>query len=532
MHDTPGRVRTAVFVDFDNIYLGLRDQDPKAAEAFANNVDRWDNWIRESLPLSGSAPARRDILMRRCYLNPRSFHHYRSFFTLSAYEVRDCPPLTAGGKTSTDIHMVMDILDALGHETRFDEFVLLSGDADFTPVLVRLRAHDRRTAVLAVGPASAAYKKSCDCLIDVDDFLGDATGHAPPADAFGDVFLNRVADAVLERASRFGRVERPELLNVFLRFSEFKGSNWFGHYGQESLVRHLCRLRPDLAEVNGALESAARARPSAPDGAEGSAEGRDGACAPEALRGRIVQAVEEIVKASPHPLPLAKLANEVRNRLGEEVRATNYAGAGTFKALLQAADLPTCRLTTGGLPYVYDPERHQAPAAPGGGAIDPDVPGLDPFARRVHQITGAPLLSGADYEALFRAIFEEVRNTPYSRTGTSKAVRDACAGGGVLVARADVSHVLQGLYYAGAFQGTATPAGPEDLARAFARNVEHRCREAELRISDEERSLLNRWLVDGAAPAPAEATRHKTSGQAVDIADLLEEPPDMEFTAP
>ena len=53
-----------------------------------------------------------------------------------------------GPKTGTDIHMVMDVLDTLEHRTRFDEFIVLSGDADFTPVLLRLR--DEMGAALVV----------------------------------------------------------------------------------------------------------------------------------------------------------------------------------------------------------------------------------------------------------------------------------------------------------------------------------------------------------------------------------------------
>jgi uncharacterized LabA/DUF88 family protein len=52
---------------------------------------------------------------------------------------------------STDIHMVLDIIDLLQHETRCDEFIVFSADADFTPVLRKLRRCDRRTTVLAIG---------------------------------------------------------------------------------------------------------------------------------------------------------------------------------------------------------------------------------------------------------------------------------------------------------------------------------------------------------------------------------------------
>jgi hypothetical protein len=170
----PPHIRSALFVDFDNIYLGLQREDPNAAEQFATNPSHWLQWLQEKLPdptADDGTRQRRKILFRRCYLNPSQFGRFRPYFTRSAVEVVDCPPLTSGGKTSADIQMVMDILDALGHATRFEEFIILSGDADFTPVLLRLSKHDRRSSVLAVGPASVAYKAACDLLIDQDTFL-------------------------------------------------------------------------------------------------------------------------------------------------------------------------------------------------------------------------------------------------------------------------------------------------------------------------------------------------------------------------
>jgi hypothetical protein len=173
-------MRTALFVDFDNIYLGLQREDPVAAEQFATDPTRWLLWLQDKLEgTQEGTPRRRKILFRRCYLNPSQFGRFRPYFTRSAIEVVDCPPLTSGGKTSADIHMVMDILDTLSHPTWFDEFILLSGDADFTPVLLRLSKHDRRSAILAVGPASVAYKAACDLLIDQDTFLEEAIGATP-----------------------------------------------------------------------------------------------------------------------------------------------------------------------------------------------------------------------------------------------------------------------------------------------------------------------------------------------------------------
>ena len=108
--------------------------------------------------------------MNRCYGNPvprrnqhdnstdmNSFPFVRHHFLRAGFEVIDCPPLTAQLKNSADIRMVMDIRDLLMHDTYFDEFIILSGDADFTPVLIRLRAHARRTVIFANDFTAAPY---------------------------------------------------------------------------------------------------------------------------------------------------------------------------------------------------------------------------------------------------------------------------------------------------------------------------------------------------------------------------------------
>ncbi len=66
--------------------------------------------------------------------------------------------------------MTLDIADAIEHTTRFDEFVILSSDADFTPVALRLRAHDRITSILANQQTAAAFRSCCSIVIDMDEF--------------------------------------------------------------------------------------------------------------------------------------------------------------------------------------------------------------------------------------------------------------------------------------------------------------------------------------------------------------------------
>src|SRR5262245_21615335 len=177
--DAGGPCLSAVFVDYDNIYLSLKRKSEEAAKRFAKEAPRWLREIESGRLITatnaqfGAAPRR--IAMNRCYGNPvprrnphdnstdmSSFPFVRHHFLRSGFEVIDCPPLTAQLKNSADIRMVMDVRDLLLHETYFDEFIILSGDADFTPVLIRLRAHARRTVVFANDFTAAPYTAICD----------------------------------------------------------------------------------------------------------------------------------------------------------------------------------------------------------------------------------------------------------------------------------------------------------------------------------------------------------------------------------
>jgi uncharacterized LabA/DUF88 family protein len=176
MNDNQRILRSALFVDFDNLFIRLSQQDEVLAETFATQPLQWLEWFEEKLDSAYcySTPCQRRIICRRCYLNPKSFGKYRPYFIRAAFETVDCPTLTTYGKTSADVHMVLDILELLDHKVFYDEFIILSADADFTPVLLKLRKCDRRTAVLAVGNSSPAYQAASDMLVDQDKFIDEA----------------------------------------------------------------------------------------------------------------------------------------------------------------------------------------------------------------------------------------------------------------------------------------------------------------------------------------------------------------------
>jgi hypothetical protein len=172
------RLRCALFVDFDNVYIGLQRLDPRAAEAFASAPTHWLTALETGNDADGEFSRR--FLIRACYLNPSVFSQFRPNFTRAGFSVVDCPSLTQQGKSSADINLVLDAVDALSAKTQYDEFVILSADADFTPLALRCRAADRRVTIITAGPAASAYRAVADTVITADE-LAELVKHPEPA---------------------------------------------------------------------------------------------------------------------------------------------------------------------------------------------------------------------------------------------------------------------------------------------------------------------------------------------------------------
>jgi hypothetical protein len=514
------RSRVALFVDFDNIYLGFKQESSRAAEEFATNPARWLRWIEAEMPRTGDTDGtdlRRSVLVRRCYLNPDSFAKYRAYFTRSGFSVVDCPPLTTRGKTSADIVMVMDMLDALEHDTRFDEFVIMSGDADFTPVLQRLRAHDRRTAALVGGFVAPAYRAACDLLISEDTFIERALGlrespqaaiQLPKLAPAPSDLLDGIAQRVYEKASAAGAIPAAELPGIFREFREFtSNSNWLGFFSLRALSEQLVARRPELqlTDEDPWRVVVVGAEPGEAGGAQGNGE-RD------ELRRRITDRVAALVASSAEPVVMARAAQEAIDGFGRMVTDSRWLGHGTFKALLAAAEFPF-PLQAG---YLYDPARHSPPRENGNDVLQGVRDDLAAFIRRVHQLTDTPRLTPPQYRLVFELLARELNRRPYNLTDTSRELRDQLVERGESIPRQSTAFVVRGLQYAGYRYARNVDAGdahtPDELAMHFHRNVVTLLSQAQATPSDEERLLLDEWILGRQPAAPEEPAPERESG--------------------
>ncbi|MDY0020641.1 MAG: NYN domain-containing protein, partial [Anaerolineae bacterium] len=432
-------MKSALFVDFDNVFSGLRRFDPACADIFARNPARWMEWLVNALDLPDYAPseAKRRVLVRRCYLNPQAYQRFRPSFNLAGFEIVDCPALTGEGKTSTDIHMVLDIVDLLQHEARYDEFIVFSADADFTPVLRKLRRWDRRTTVLAIGFPSAAYRASADLLIDQDNFVRNALGFddesevkpvppsAKPQEEIASEAFKLMRQAVTESKEPVPLSRLASL--VLSKIEGMDASSWagFGSFRAFLESRGLSPLEV-CWEGGGTVRDLVRHSTALPAKAQNGASSVD-----------VVEAAARIVRNATgktlQPIQCGSIANLIIRSFPQ--LAADWNGNGTFRKFTETLDVRPAVFdwtTSGGT--VFNPTKTSSAGTPDEWKSDHTLYAL---AKQIHEVTGMPLLPPLKYRTLLGLVEADVAAHPFHLMETGKRVRDMSREVGSPISRAD-----------------------------------------------------------------------------------------------
>ena len=77
------------------------------------------------------------------------------------------------GKNSSDITLVIDAMDLL-HTGRFDGFVLVSSDSDFTRLASRIREHGLPVYGIGKNTTPSAFRKACKQFIFVENLVSES----------------------------------------------------------------------------------------------------------------------------------------------------------------------------------------------------------------------------------------------------------------------------------------------------------------------------------------------------------------------
>jgi len=157
MSAQPEITNMALFCDFENIALGVRDA--KYAQFDIKKV-------LERLLLKGS------IVVKKAYCDWARYKDFKAPMHEAAFELIEIPHVRQSGKNSADIRMVVDALDLCYTKSHVDTFVIISGDSDFSPLVSKLRENNKH--VIGVGVRAATsdlLSANCDEFIFYDDLV-------------------------------------------------------------------------------------------------------------------------------------------------------------------------------------------------------------------------------------------------------------------------------------------------------------------------------------------------------------------------
>jgi uncharacterized protein (TIGR00288 family) len=167
MGKAPESENLAVFCDFENVAIGVRD---------ARHAQFDIRKVLERLLLKGS------IVVKKAYCDWERYKEFKAAMHEAAFELIEIPHVRQSGKNSADIRMVVDALDLCYTKSHVDTFVIVSGDSDFSPLVSKLRENNK--IVIGVGVKSSSSDlliANCDEFIYYDDLVRKKQARKRPA---------------------------------------------------------------------------------------------------------------------------------------------------------------------------------------------------------------------------------------------------------------------------------------------------------------------------------------------------------------
>jgi uncharacterized LabA/DUF88 family protein len=157
MASSSDNISMAVFCDFENVALGVRDA----------NYEKFDiKPVLERLLLKGS------IVVKKSYCDWDRYKGFKAAMHEANFELIEIPHVRQSGKNSADIRLVVDALDLCYTKSHVNTFVIISGDSDFSPLVSKLRENNKQ--VIGVGvkqSTSDLLVANCDEFIFYDDLV-------------------------------------------------------------------------------------------------------------------------------------------------------------------------------------------------------------------------------------------------------------------------------------------------------------------------------------------------------------------------
>ena len=159
-HDT--RLRIAVFIDFDNIEIGVKNT---LGGSFDVGV------VLEALKERG------EVVSKTAYSDWQRAGGYSRALTQHAIKMVQRNLTPGGDKNGADINLALDALEMAFTHPHINAFVIVGGDSDFISLVEKLKQYDKKVFVVGGKQfTSAIMQKNCHEFIAYENLVGG--GHS------------------------------------------------------------------------------------------------------------------------------------------------------------------------------------------------------------------------------------------------------------------------------------------------------------------------------------------------------------------
>ncbi len=312
---TQDEQRLALFIDFENIAIGVRDAHYRKFDI---------NLVLERLLDKGK------LLVKKAYADWSRYSDYKRSFHEAAIELIEVPQKSVGGKNSADIRLVVDAMDMSFQKEHINCFVVCSGDSDFSPLVSKLKENNKYVIGLGVkNSTSDLLIENCDEFIFYEDLV--RVQQRPMPVLAGGTLPEKLQDCfnlLVDSVSRLQRENKEVLWGSMVKetmkrkkpsFNEtYYGFRTFSHLLEDAQRRGIVTLRRDQKSGSYIIEDLGAAAAAKTDGtspaepvverkpeAAAEADGANGARSPRRRRGRGGRSRRTGAPGAPGALPEA-----------------------------------------------------------------------------------------------------------------------------------------------------------------------------------------------------------------------------------
>jgi uncharacterized protein (TIGR00288 family) len=151
-----GEHNAALLIDFDNVTMGIRS-----------------NLGQELRKLLDSEIIRGKVAVQRAYADWRRYPQYVVSLSEASIDLIFAPAYGSSRKNATDIRLAIDALELVFTRPEIGTFILLSGDSDFSSLVIKLKEYGKY--IIGVGlqqSSSDLLIQNCDEYYSYDSLSG------------------------------------------------------------------------------------------------------------------------------------------------------------------------------------------------------------------------------------------------------------------------------------------------------------------------------------------------------------------------